>query len=266
MNYQTTGLYQKKNEILSKIYFSPKNPASFSSVEKLYKAANEFIPISLNGVKKWLSYQNVYTLHKQRRRNFIRNKVIAETVNEQFQADIVDMQKFSRYNKGFKYILTVVDVLSKFAFAIPLKDKTSQSVQKAFEKIFKIRIPNKIQTDKGKEFINQNVQSLFKKHNIHYFSSNNPDIKCSNIERLNRTLKGKMWKYFTSKGSKTWIDVIDDIIDAYNNSIHSTTKLKPIDVNNLNQNIAFLNTNGFATLRDYLKSFVKKSLIKEGDS
>jgi len=93
--------------------------------------------ISFADVRKWLMKQNTYTLHKQKRKFFQRNKVLAEKVNEQYQADLVDMQMFHRNNAGNKYILTVVDVFSKYAFAIPLKSKTSGEIIKESNEIFK---------------------------------------------------------------------------------------------------------------------------------
>ena len=104
--------------------------------------------------------QNTYTLHKQKRKNFLRNKVLVKNINEQFQADIVDMQMFSKHNNNYKYILTVIDVLSKYAFAKPLKTKSSKDVLKAFENIFKERKPFKLQTDKGKEFVNNDLNII----------------------------------------------------------------------------------------------------------
>lgn len=208
---------------------------------------------------------NPYTLHRQRKINFLRNKVIAEQLNEQFQADIVDMQSFAKSNDGFKYILTVVDVLSKYAFAVPIKTKGSKSVRDAFEVIFKQRVPQKLQTDKGKEFLNSEVQKLFKDHGIKYFSTKNDSIKCSNVERFNRTIKSKMWKYFTHKGTRKWIDVLDDIVESYNNTIHSRINLRPVDVNDSNAYRAFQNAYGFATMRDYLKTSKKYSKFNIGD-
>jgi len=202
--------------LLHKIYYEPSHPSSFSSSQKLFDSAKNHSNITLNEVKFWLSKQLLYTLHKQRRKNFIRNRVIVENVNEQFQADLVDLQMFSKEKNGYKFILKCIDVLSKFAFAKPLKDKTGLSVMNALKEIFKSRQPTKIQTDKGKEFLNSNVQLLFKKFKINHFTSEFEEIKCSNVERFNRTLKSKMWKYFTANGTRRWIDILDEILISYN--------------------------------------------------
>jgi len=108
--------------------------------------------------------QDAYTLHKSVRRNFLRRK--AKVIDDLFQADLADIQNLSRFNDGYQFILTCVDVFSKHAFAIPLKDKRGPSVADAFEKIFKERVPVLLQTDRGSEFLNVQVQNVFKKYNI----------------------------------------------------------------------------------------------------
>jgi len=131
--------------------------------------------------------------------------------------------------------------------------------------VFKERKPVKLQTDKGKEFLNNEVQSLLKQEKIQFFFSKNMNMKCTNVERFNRTLKSRMWKYFTAKGTRRWIDVIDSFLKAYNESIHSTTKMRPIDVSDINSNRAFSNSFSFSTLRDYLKSSIRVSKERVGD-
>lgn len=248
----------ESEEKLRKIYYDPSHPAAFSSPEKLSKYAHG-IPRAI--VNQWLLKQNTYTLHKQRRKTFQRNKVVASRVNEQFQADLVDMQVFSRDNKGFKYILTVIDVFSKYAFAVKLKSKNAVDVVSAFKEIFSTRKPLYLQTDKGKEFVNKFFKKLMVENDIVFFTSNNQTIKCSLVERFNRTLKSKMWKYFTTKGTRKWIDVLEKFVFAYNHSVHRATKMRPIDVTFDNSSIAFKNLYGFASEREMLKSLkpVKKS-------
>ena len=110
--------------------------------------------------------------------------------------------------------MTVIDIFSKFAWAIPLKNKTGDSITRAFEIIFKDRIPTKLHTDKGLEFINKSTQNLFKRKGIHWFATEN-ETKAQVVERFNRTLKSKMYKYFTAKGTKTWINIIDELVYNY---------------------------------------------------
>jgi len=112
------------------------------------------------------------------------------------------MRPYARFNNGYKYILTVIDVLSKYAWAIPLKSKSGLETAKAFSTIFREikRIPKNLQTNRGKEFYNGDVQKLVKKHDINHYSTYSI-MKASVVERFNRTLKNEMWKMFMLNGS-----------------------------------------------------------------
>lgn len=218
-------------EVLRSIYYDPKHPGAFSSAYNLYRYAKEIDKsITLSEVKTWLKGELTYTLHKQARKNFARNPIIVSRIDEQWEADIVDMQEFRYKNRGYKYILTIIDCFSKYAFAVPLKNKSGKTVAEALEKIFKYRYPQSLRTDRGKEFLNSSVQNLLKDLQINYFSTKNSDIKCAIIERWNRTIKGKMYKYFTANGTRKYVDVLDKLVDAYNTTHHRSIKMKPAEV------------------------------------
>jgi hypothetical protein len=138
--------------VLSDLYYNLKNPSAFTSASQLYYACKKIIPnITLNDVKRWLSTQLTYTLHRQARKNFQRNKILVTDIGEQYQADLVDMSHFSTSNKSHKYILTVIDCFSRFAWAVPLKTKTGKEVKSAFTRVFSGgAVPEKIQTDRCK--------------------------------------------------------------------------------------------------------------------
>ncbi|RWS21429.1 uncharacterized protein B4U80_03057, partial [Leptotrombidium deliense] len=176
-NDQAIGKFMMKmmNEdhvkLLKFIYYDPQNPGAFSTAEKLFEKAKLHSPtLTLNDVKEWLSGELTYTLHKPARRHFKRNRIIVEGIDEQWQADLVDMQQFQNQNDGNKYILTVIDVFSKYAWAEPVKNKSANNIVKAFAKIYKDRIPFYLQTDKGKEFMNTDFKKLMKKFNIIHFT------------------------------------------------------------------------------------------------
>lgn len=235
----------KYDNLLNSIYYDIKNPNSFSNSNVLYKEAKKIDhKINLKDVENWLKAQFTHTLHKQPRRKFKRNRIIVEDIDEVWEADLVDMQEFAKQNNNYKYMLTVIDSMSKFAFAIPIKNKKSQEIVKAFERIFKQRQPLTIRTDQGKEFLNKEFKKLLMQKNINHFTSKNKDIKCAIIERFNRTLKSKMFKYFTSKGTRKFIDVIDDIINNYNNSYHRTIKMTPNQASYENRELLFKNIYG----------------------
>ena len=143
---------------LASIYLDPSHPANFGGLDAVYMAVKEDgnSKISRRQVQDWLSQQDVYTLHKPARRHCKRSRVVGPGINAQFQADLVDVQNLSRYNKGYKYLLTCVDVFSKYAWVVPLKTKQGQEVVKAFQKILSSdRKLLKLQTDQGIEFLNR---------------------------------------------------------------------------------------------------------------
>ena len=204
--------------MMNEVYYDVNNPASFGGVRKL---ARQF---GTKTATDWLKTQDAYTLHKPLRKKFPRRKTFAKGINDLFQADLVDMQNVARYNDSYRYILTCIDVFSKRAFAVPLRDKRGPTLAAAFEKIFAEAVPNMLQTDRGTEFLNSQVQDLFKKFNIHHYWSFNDDIKCAVVERFNRTLKTRMFRYFTARHTNRWIDVLQSFIKAYNNSYHEQSE------------------------------------------
>ena len=174
-------------------------------------------------------------LHRPARRNYPRRKFEMRDIDETWQADLVEMQPYSRENKGFKYLLTVIDVFSKFAWAVPVKQKTGKDVTAAMKSILQQgRKPKKLQTDKGKEFYNSIFEDLMTQHNIHLYSTFS-NLKASICERFNRTLKNKMWKKFSLNGNFKWLDILPGLINAYNNTKHRTIGMKPQDVTHRDQ-------------------------------
>ena len=225
--------------MLDTIYLNPKHPSGFASVSKLYKAAKKLNPtIKIREVKAYLAGNDAYTLHKQVRNRFPRNRIIVTTIDEQWEIDLVDMTILNEFNNNYKFMLTCIDIFSKFAWVEKLKSKSSDQVTQAFEKILQYgRTPWKLRSDKGKEFVNSKFQGFLKRHDIHFFTSQNDDVKCPVIERFNRTIKTRMWRYFTAHGTFKWIDIINDIVYAYNNTEHRSIKEKPTNVSSLNENL-----------------------------
>lgn len=253
--------------ILQRLYYNPKNPAAFSGVQKLYEAAiKKKHTITLNDVKNWLKGQLTYTLHKPICNRIKRNPIVVSYIDEQWQADLVDMQEYKSANDGYVYILTVIDIFSKYAWAIPMKNKTGLSVKAGFEKIFEDRIPSKLQTDKGKEFINTTCKALYNKFNIVFFTSKSPGVKCAVVERFNRTLKSKMFKFFTSNGTRRYIDVLQSFVHAYNKTYHRSIRMSPESVNDHRKNEVFRNLYGYESLRDMLKTKSHVSKLTPGQT
>ena len=141
------------------------------------------------------------------------------------------MQLLSRYNKGIRFLLCVIDSFSKYAWVVPLKNKKGISILKAFQSILKQsnRKQNKIWVDKDSEFYNVYFKKWLQDNVIAMYSTHN-EGKSVVAERFIRTLKSKIYKYITSVSKNVYIDKLDDIVDEYNNTYHTTIKMKPIDV------------------------------------
>ena len=168
-------------------------------------------------------------LHKMARKKFQKRKVVANNIDEIWAADLVEMQTFSKTNKGYKYLLMVIDIFSKYGWIVPLKTKTGTAVTDAFHHIFKEgRIPSKLWTDKGKEFYNKIFKNLLQKHNIHLYSTENEE-KSTVVERWNRTIKRIMWKYFSANNTYKYIDILPALAEKYNSTYHRSIKCTPTE-------------------------------------
>ena len=150
-------------------------------------------------------------------------------IDKIWAADLADMQALSEENEGYKFLLLVIDTFSKYGWIKPLKNKKGETMVKAFKTIFEEgRTPGKLWTDKGTEFYNKNMNDLRKLYDIELYSTENEE-KSSIAERWIRTMKEKMFKYFTDYNTNKYIDVLPDLVEDYNNTVHSSTKLTPTD-------------------------------------
>jgi len=220
---------------LHNLYYAAGDPGSYGGINRLYNRAKELgIPATRKHVKEFLTNQLAYSIHKPARHKFTRNHTYTSDIDKQWQADLADMQTLADQNDDNRYILTCIDILSRYAWAIPIKSKSGKDVLSGIKQLFKKAHPRKpklFQTDKGTEFFNTDVSGFFKANNITQFASNS-DKKAAVIERFNRTLKNRIYAYFTSNNTKRYVDVLDDIVDAYNNTRHRSIHMRPIDVDN----------------------------------
>jgi hypothetical protein len=173
----------------------------------------------------------------------------------------VDVQSLKKANDGYAYLLTCIDVFSKYAWCVPIKDKTGKSLVAAFKLIFKKKqTPRKLQTDKGTEFKNQTFQAYLKGEGVKFFTTENDDIKASVVERFNRTLKERLWRYFTFHHTFRYIDDLPKLVQAYNASHHRSIKMAPEEVNFENQETVW------QTLYEHTEKFEKQPpKLKVGD-
>ena len=143
------------------------------------------------------------------------------------------MQSLSKYNKGNKYLLFAIDLLSKYMWVVPIKDKRGTSIVNAFQKIIsKGKNPNKIWVDQAREFKDfkdNSFKDFLKINNFEMYSTYNEGISVV-AERFIRTLTNKIFKHMTAISKNVYFDVLDDIVNEYNNTVHKTIKMKPISV------------------------------------
>ena len=170
-------------------------------------------------------------LHKPIIRKFNKRKVYSSFKDNIWGVDLADMRLFSKFNKGIKYLLCVIDLFSKYAFVVPLKDKKGVSIVNAFQSILDKsgRKPNKICVDQGSEFYNDVFKKWLKNNDISMYSTYN-ERKSVVAERFIKTLKNKLYKHMTAVSRNVYYDVLNDIVKKYNNIWHSTIKMKPKDV------------------------------------
>ena len=169
-------------------------------------------------------------LYKPIIKKFEKRKVHSAFKDNIWGADLADMQLLSQYNKGIRFLLCVIDIFSKYAWVVPLKDKKGVSIATAFQSILKQsnRKQNKIWLDKGSEFYNASFKKWLQDNDIVMYSTNN-EGKSVAAERFIRTLKSKIYKHMTSISKNVYIDKLDDIVHKYNNTYHTTIKMKPIN-------------------------------------
>ena len=181
------------------IYYNVVAPASYGGLSKFKPKC-----YTKNEGRECLQSEDTYTLHKPTRRRFTRRQVVVYGIDHQWQANLVDLGKLASYNKGFKYLLTCIDVLSRYAWVVPLKDKTGKTLKEVFQVIhFQDGSTTDTFTDRSWSRVYKVFQKFLKENDVHFFTMYNDETKDSIVERFNRTLKTKMWKYFTHRETLT---------------------------------------------------------------
>lgn len=248
----------KSSVALKNIYTNPKHPGSFGGANRLYNYTKSY---SNKEINQYLSGEDSYTKQKQRYTKFIRRKVNCHEKNYIWQADLIFMRKYSKFNSNYKYILTVIDVFSKLAFAIPLKNKTTKSVIEGFKIIFESynSKPKYLQCDLGSEFFSSLCKNFLKENNIILYN-NFSEFKACVVERFNRTLLTRLSKYFSHTNKLNYINVLQDIMYSYNRTKHRSINMRPIDVNKYNEMDVWIYTN-----RELFKRKLSKPQFKVGN-
>jgi hypothetical protein len=189
-------------------------------------------------VEEWLDEQDTYTLHKPVRYKFPRRRVLVGGRDHQWQEDLADVSYLKKFNDGNSFLLTVIDVFSKYVWVVPIARKTQTLVAEAFRSIFEQgQKPLVLQTDQGMEFLNDTVRKLLKKEGVQFFTTYNVETKASVVEHFNRTLKTRMWRYFTKHQTRHYMPILQQMVDAYNHTRHRSIGMAPADVNADNEKV-----------------------------
>lgn len=193
------------------------------------KAFSEKLNLPLQKVKEALKGEDTYTNTAPAVTKFPRRKTYVDGIDDQWQADLMDMNGQIDANNGFRYILCVIDCFSKYVWAEPLKTKTATEVTKAFQKVLdQGRSPRKLQTDDGTEFFNKTMDTLLQRHSIRHFSTFSP-LKATIVERFNRTLRMRLTRLWDVQKTFNWTDKLQDIIAGYNTTKHSSIGMTPVE-------------------------------------
>ncbi|CAB0039841.1 unnamed protein product [Trichogramma brassicae] len=178
----------------------------------------------------------VEELHRPARRNYPRRRVDVRGLDETWQADLVEMIPYARENGGYKYLLTCIDIFSKYAWTVPVKSKTGKDIAEAMKSILSKgqRVPKHLHTDRGKEFYNKDFEAVMNKYGIHLYSTYS-NLKASIVERFNRTLKNIMWKQFSLQGNRKWPNIVSKLTSDYNERKHRTIGMAPVRVTQKNE-------------------------------
>ena len=231
MNFTAKPLTSEKdiNTYLSSIYFNPKHAASYSGAPAVYNAVKKEgeYKISLKKIKKWLGDQEAYSTFKPARKTFQRPRVIVSSKDQMWDCDCLSMKYYKSDNRDYSYILVCIDVFTRFLFTRPLKALRGVLVKEAYTDIFAFNEkPQTIRTDHGSEFVNKDMKKFFEQEGVkHYLTSN--EIKTSHGERVIQTLRMRIARLFRAQNNFNWIDVIQDVTNSYNDSVHAALNSSP---------------------------------------
>ncbi|KAL3109346.1 hypothetical protein niasHT_015191 [Heterodera trifolii] len=230
---KTTEMEKSIENVLERLYNDPKSPAAFAGVERLWLEAKKELgnKIRKNDVKHYLEGHRTYTLMRPRRINFPRARTTAAGFMTDCQVDLADFQSLSRHNSGNRYLMVVIDVLSKRIFVTPLRTKKADDMVEGFKRVFsKMPMkPHRIFSDKGTEFKNQQLKKLFDEEEVEKYESTHSEKKAALAERAIRQIKNRVYRYFAQLKTLNWVNVIDKIVSGINNSPSRVHGMRPID-------------------------------------
>jgi hypothetical protein len=208
------------------LYYNPEKSTASSTLDKLSAALPKK---NKSVVRAWLESQDAYTMHRPVRKRFLRNPYTVPNLMDVQGCDILDMQSLAKYNDTYRFILSLIDVFSKYLHLVPVKTKSGPAVTSAFRFLLHddTRRPVFVRKDKGKEFLNKHFQDMLRDEGIQFQVCRNPEVKCAVVERAHRTIRDRLFKFFTFFNSYRYIDVLSKFVKAYNDTVHTTTGVAP---------------------------------------
>ena len=246
-----------KQTLLTNLYYSPNT--QYTSIKTLHDAVRNK-GISYNEVRAFVQQQASSQLFKRQKQIKHYFPITAKFKFEILQMDLVDISDIATTNDNFKYLLVAVDVFSRYAFVIPLKNKNAETVTEAVKYIVEKTEPQIINSDLGSEFINSSFRTLIAKHgtDINYVPVNEHK-KLAIVDRFVRTLREKINMYLAQQNTTRYIDVLKQLVHNYNHAYHRGIKKIPADVKNVDSHILKVDN------EKYNKAFMGETLFNVGD-
>ena len=230
-------LSKSKKTYLDQLYSDPSKIGSLSGISALSRAIKKEgkYNISHKDLTNWFESNQTYSLHKPVIRKFKREPVIVSGPNIEWDIDLGDMRFFEEFNNGYNYFLLVIDDFSKFVYTRALKTKTGKEVTQALKSILVLlkEPPTAIRCDQGGEFLNVFFKRLLSQNNIKLITTQN-ELKACIAERCIKTIKNRIFRYFTETDQLDWSNVLPDITNSYNKSYQRSIKMPPEEVNEEN--------------------------------
>lgn len=233
-------LTQEQQNYLTAIYHDPSNPASFQTPRDVFDVVNQDNThnLTFKQVQRWVSNQDSYSKHKRVYTNFARNRVVVKGIDDQWDADLAQLNKFSPQNDGVKYLLCIIDIFSRFAWVVPMLDKFQTTITPAFEQVLfdSGRKPDRLRTDAATDFTAAAFQAMCTRQRIRHFTTSG-EKQANYVERFIQTLKSRIYRYLIQKNTLRYIDDLQALVHSYNVSFHSGIQMEPAYVNAQNEKV-----------------------------
>ena len=250
---------------MEKVYYDVKTPGSFAGKRTLHRETEKKYnkKIKSNDVDEFLRKQETHTLHVIPRRRFPRRKIIVSSPKHTLGIDLADFQQLAKHNDNYRYVLVGIDLFSRFVFTAPLKKKEGKLVAKILNEILQQEPYKKIQSDRGKEFLNSHVEKVLKTHHCQIYHVES-ELKVAMAERVIQTLKRKLYKKMHADNNFIWLRHLEGVTRSYNNTLH-TTFLKKYTPKQVHRGVVDKDII-FSIIHKKKKKKIEKNLLKVADA